>query len=221
MSPPGQGVPVFTVVGVAGDVHHTNLIQEPDAEMFLYYRQMPPARVTVAARTRLDPSLLANPVRQALSAVDKDLPVSRVMPMAQVLSDSISPQRLTTLLISIFAGIALVLAAVGIYGVISYSVAQRRHEIGIRMALGSPKERVFRMVTGEAMLLAAVGEVVGLAAAFALRGLIDSQLYGSKAMDPLIFTCVPLVLAAVAFIAALIPALRAAKVDPLIALRSE
>jgi putative ABC transport system permease protein len=187
MSPSGQGVPVFTVVGVAGDVHHTNLFQEPDAEMFLYYRQMPPARVTVAVRTRLDPSLLANPVRQALSAADKDLPVSRVTPMAQIF----------------------------------YSVAQRRHEIGIRMALGSPKERVFRMVTGEAMLLAVVGEALGLAAAFALRRLIDSQLYGSKAMDPLVFTCVPLALAAVAYIAALIPAVRATKVDPLIALRSE
>ena len=206
---------------LAGDVRHTNLIQEPDAELFLYYRQLSPMRVTVAVRTRSDPSRLGNTVRQALSSVDKDLAVARIQTMEKILTDSISSRRLTMLLLSIFAAVALILAAVGIYGVISYSVAQRRHEIGIRMALGAPGERVLWMVTGQAMLLAGAGEVVGLAAAFALRRLIESQLYGSTVIDPAIFTAVPLILGAVALVAAIIPARRAMQVDPLIALRRE
>ncbi|MBZ5497431.1 MAG: ABC transporter permease [Acidobacteriia bacterium] len=218
---PGPNVPAFTVVGLAGDVRHTNLIQEPDAELFLYYRQLSPMRVTVAVRTRSDPSRLGNTVRQALSSVDKDLAVARIQTMEKILTDSISSRRLTMLLLSIFAAVALILAAVGIYGVISYSVAQRRHEIGIRMALGAPGERVLWMVTGQAMLLAGAGEVVGLAAAFALRRLIESQLYGSTVIDPAIFTAVPLILGAVALVAAIIPARRAMQVDPLIALRRE
>jgi predicted permease len=222
LSAPGQNVPVFTVVGVAGDVRHTNLVQEPDAELFLYYRQIVPARVTVVVHARQsDPGILAGPLRQALAAADKDLPMSRILSMEEILSDSISSRRLTMLLLGIFAAVALLLAAVGIYGVISYSVAQRKHEIGIRMALGAPRERVLWMVTGEAMLLAVTGELAGLAGTFALRRLIDSQLYGMTTMDPEIFITVPLVLAAVAFVAAFIPARRAMQVDPLIALRHE
>jgi putative ABC transport system permease protein len=222
LSTPGQGAPVFTVVGVAGDVRHTNLVQEPDAELFLYYRQIVPARMTVVVRARQsDPGRLAGPLRQALAAADKDLPMSRILPMEEILSNSISSRRLTMLLLGIFAAVALLLAAVGIYGVISYSVAQRRHEIGIRMALGAPRDRVLWMVTGEAMLLAGVGELAGLAGTFALRRLIDSQLYGMTTMDPIIFITVPLVLASVAFVAAFIPARRAIQVDPLIALRHE
>ncbi len=222
LSAPGQGVPIFTVVGVAGDVRHTNLIQAPDAEMFLYYRQNVPARVTLTVRTRSsDPASLAGPMRQALAAADKDLPMSRIRTMETIVSDSISSRRLTMMLLGIFAAVALLLAAVGIYGVISYSVAQRTHEIGIRMALGAPREGVLWMVTSEAMALAVIGELVGLAATLALRRLLDSQLYGMTTMDPLVFATVPIILGAVAFFASLIPARRAMHVDPLIALRHE
>ena len=141
--------------------------------------------------------------------------------MDDLLSNSISSRRLTMMLLGIFAAVALLLAAVGIYGVISYSVSQRKHEIGIRMALGAPRDRVMWMVTGEAMLLAAIGELAGLAGTFALRRLIDSQLYSMTAMDPRIFMTVPFILGAVAFVAAFIPARRAMQVDPLIALRNE
>ena len=221
LSPPGEDVPAFTVVGVAGDVRHTNLIQEPDAELFLCYRQIVPSRVILTVRTRTDPAHLAGTVRQALASVDKNLPIARFLTMQQILSNSIAPQRLTMLLLSIFAGIALLLAVVGIYGVISYSVAQRRHEIGIRMALGASRQRVLWLVTGQAMALALAGEAVGLAGTLALRRLIDSQLYSSSAVDPVILAVVPLGLAVVALAAALIPARRAMQVSPLIALRHE
>jgi predicted permease len=222
LSAPGQGVPVFTVIGVAGDVRHTSLAQEPDAELFLYYRQAVPARLTIVARARRQDSAgLAAPLRQALAAVDKELPISKLQTMEDLLANSISSRRLTMMLLGIFAAVALVLAAVGIYGVISYSVAQRKHEIGIRMALGAPRARVLWMVTGEAMLLAAIGELAGLAGAVALRRLIDSQLYSMTAMNPLILMTVPVILGAIAFFAALIPARRAMQVDPLIALRHD
>ncbi len=216
-----RNAPVFTVVGLAGDVRHTSLLEEPDADLFLSYRQSTPARVTLTVHARTDASRLPEAVRQALAAVDRDIPIARFQTMEKIVSISLSSRWLTTLLLTIFAAIALLLAAVGIYGVISYSVSQRAHEIGIRMALGAARERVLWMVTGQAMTLALAGEVVGLAAAFALWRLLDSQLYGSTAVDPVIFAAVPGILAAVAFVAALIPARRAMRVDPLIALRLE
>jgi putative ABC transport system permease protein len=221
LSSQGQDVPVITVVGIAGDVRHTNVSQEPDAEVFFCYRQMMPARVAVAVRTRSDPTHLANTVRQALSSVDKQLPISRIQTLTEILNDSLSSRRVTMLLLGVFAAVALTLAAVGIYGVISYSVAQRRHEIGIRMALGATRARVLRAVLGQALLLAVIGEAAGLAATFAVRRILDSQLYGSTAMDPIIFTAVPMLLGAVAFVAAIIPAFRAMRVSPLLALRRE
>jgi putative ABC transport system permease protein len=222
LGPAGQNVPVFTIIGVAGDVRHTNLAQEPEAEFFLYYRQSVPARVTIAVRGKQqDAARLAAPMRQALAAADKDLPMSKLQTMEEIVSASISSRRLTMLLLGIFAGLALLLAAVGIYGVLSYSVAQRKHEMGVRLALGAPRDRVLWMVIGEAMLLAAIGELIGLAGTVALRRLLDSQLYGMTAMDPLIFIAVPAILAAVAFVAVFIPAWRAMHIDPLIALRRE
>jgi putative ABC transport system permease protein len=221
IGPPGPNTPVFTIVGLAGDVRHTNLSQEPEAEMFLYYRQSSPLRTTVTVKTLAEPLSLSNTLRQALASVDKNLALARIQTMETVVSDSVSSRRLTMLLLAIFAGVAFVLAAVGIYGIISYSVAQRRHEIGIRMALGAPPQRMLWMVTRQAMMLAIVGEGAGLAGTFALRRIIDSQLYGFTAVDPAMFTIVPLVLAVVAFAAALIPARRAMQVDPLIALRRE
>jgi putative ABC transport system permease protein len=219
---PGQGVPVFTVIGVAGDVRHTNLAQEPDAELFMYYRQVVPARVTVVARAKQqDAARLAAPLRKALAAADKDLPMSSLRTMEEFLSTSISSRRLTMTLLGIFAAVALVLAAVGIYGVISYSVSQRRHEIGIRMALGAPQARVMWMVTGEAMLLAAIGELAGLGGTMALQRIINSQLYNMTAINPLILVTVPVILGTVAFVAAWIPARRAMQVDPLVALRHD
>ncbi len=220
-SPPGPNASPLTVVGVAGDLRHTSMAQPPDAEVFLCYRQLVPATVTLVMHTKANPATLAGTLRQTLAGIDKELPISLVQMMEQRVSDSISSRRLTMLLLTILAGVALLLAAVGVYGVIAYSVSQRTHEIGIRRALGEPNLHVLRTVAGQPLVLALGGEIVGILGTVALRKLIETQLFASASMDPLILTIVPLTLAAVALIAALIAASRATQVDPLIALRRE
>jgi putative ABC transport system permease protein len=198
-----------------------NLTQEPDAEAFLWYRQVVPARVAIVARARTDPARLAPVLRQALSSVDKELPLARMMTMDQIVSDSISSRRLTTLLLGIFAAVAMILAAVGVYGIISYSVTQRTHEIGIRRAMGAKSGDVLRTVAGQPLFLAGIGEITGIGASYAFRHVIDSELYGSTSTDPLIFFTVPALLAAVAVMAAFLASRRALRIDPLLALRGE
>ena len=211
----------ITVVGTVGDVRHMELVREPDAELYLPYRQMAPAGMSVAIRTDLEPMHLATLLRRAVASVDSHQPISNLRSMDQLMSTSISSRRLTMFLLAAFAAVALVLAAVGIYGVISYSVTRRTHEIGIRLALGARGGHVLKMVLGRALLLVAIGEILGLAAAFALRRVIGTQLYVVSSTDPLIFTLVPAALTVTAILAGLIPALRALRVDPLIALRHE
>jgi ABC-type antimicrobial peptide transport system permease subunit len=209
------------IVGVVGDVRHSSLESEPKPEMYVTYLQAPPAFYTLAVRTKLEPASMVGAVRNEVLAIDKDQPVSAVKTMSEMRSESLAPLRFNTVALSIFAGLGLILAAVGIYGVMAYSVGQRTHEIGIRMALGAQPGAVLRLILRQGMLLVLIGVVVGLALSFGLTRIMASFLYGVTATDPATFVFVAVVLSLVALLANYIPARRATKVDPLIALRNE
>jgi putative ABC transport system permease protein len=175
----------------------------------------------VVLRTNVDPLSIAARVREAVWEIDKNLPVSNIKTMRDVLSGSIARQRFSMLLLGIFAAMALILAAVGIYGVMSYSVAERTREIGIRMALGAESRDVLKLVIFQGMRLAIVGITVGLIAAYGLTRLMQSLIFGVSVTDPLTFALITLLLAIVSLLACYVPARRATKVDQLIALRYE
>ncbi len=189
--------------------------------MYVPYFQRPQPEMVFVIRAEANPASLTAAVRNAVQEVDKDQPIYGVKTMEQRLWEAVSSRRLVMLLTGLFAGLALVLAAIGIYSVMSYSVAQRTHEIGIRVALGAQSRDVLKLVVGQGMLLALVGVSAGLGLALALTRLIASLLYGVSATDPVTFVGVSLLLAGVALLACYIPARRAAKVDPMIALRYE
>ncbi|HEV2915194.1 MAG TPA: ABC transporter permease [Pyrinomonadaceae bacterium] len=211
------------IIGIVGDVRHMTLDTEVTPEFYVSHLQLPQPYMTIVARAAesSNAASLTAGLRSAVQQVDADQPLSDVRTMEQVLADSTARRRFNTLLLGLFASLALVLAAVGIFGVMSYSVTQRTHEIGIRMALGARESDVLRMIVGQGMILAVIGLAVGLAAAFGLTRLMSSLLYGVSATDPLTFAGVSLLLAAVALVASYIPARRATKVDPMVALRYE
>jgi putative ABC transport system permease protein len=175
--------------------------------------------MNVIVRSPNDASTLASTLREQVQALDKDQPVSELRTMEWYLADSMAQRRFNMLLLGAFAGLALVLAAVGIYGVIAYTVEQRTHEMGIRIALGAKGGDILRLVFAGAMVTTLAGIVIGLAAAFGLTRLLQSLLYQVTATDPFVFAVIPILLLAVAVIATYIPARRAMKVDPVIALR--
>jgi putative ABC transport system permease protein len=209
------------VVGVVADVKHSSLDTESGAEMYVPYLQKPFNFMAIVVRTASDPLSMVGAVRGEILSVDRSQPVYDVKSMRQVVSESVSQPRLYTLLLGIFAALALVLAAVGIYGVMNYSVAQRTHEIGIRMALGAQRADILKMVVGQGMLLAFLGIVLGLVAAFLVTRVMESLLFGVGTRDLATFFIIPLVLAVVAFLSSYIPARRATRVDPMVALRYE
>jgi predicted permease len=219
----------FEIVGVVGHVKHFGLDapKEVPFQFYMPYVQIPDDFITglagmaLVARTQGDPAAMAAPMKETILVVDKDQPVTAVRTLEQVLADSLAQRRFTMLLLGLFAGLALVLASVGIYGVMSYTVAQRTHEIGVRMALGARPGDVLRMVVRQGMALAAIGVTIGLGVAFALTRLMSSFLFGVSATDPLTFIAIPLVLVGVALAACFVPARRATKVDPMVALRYE
>jgi putative ABC transport system permease protein len=216
----GQGDWV-TVVGVVGDVRQLGLDQGVRPQVFRPFLQDPQESMTVVVRTNSDPEGLTLLVQNAVWALDKDQPISEVGTMDHWLSDSLASRRLNMLLLGIFAALGLALAAVGIYGVISYSVTQRTHEIGIRMALGARRGDVLQLVVGQGFALTFLGVVIGIAGALGLTRFLSSMLYGIRPADPLTFVGVSMILAGVALLASYIPARRAMKVDPMVALRYE
>jgi putative ABC transport system permease protein len=217
--------PWLPVVGVVADVKNHGPGAETKPEMYFPHAEVPfglgPPRgaMILVVRAASDPRGLVGAIRGEIWSADKDLPVYEVQTMKQIVAASISQTRFTTALLSFFACLALTLAAVGVYGVTSYSVRQRTHELGIRMALGARRSDILRLIVGRGMLLTAFGVTCGLAASFALTRFITSLLFGVTVTDPLTFAAITTLLSAVALIACLIPARRAAKVDPMIALR--
>jgi putative ABC transport system permease protein len=219
--PPEANEPWHTIVGVVGEVRHERLEMATRKSIYVPHSQIPDRQMVLTIRTATDPMSLAAAVRGQVKELDPDQPVSDVRPMSEVISRSVWQPRLYAILFGIFAAVALVLATVGIYGVMAYSVTQRTHEIGIRMALGAQSSDVLKMVLGHGLLLALTGVVIGLGAAFALTRLMASLLFNVSATDPITFTLIALLLMLVALVACLVPARKAMKVDPMVALRYE
>jgi putative ABC transport system permease protein len=211
----------FEIVGVVGNVQNTGLDAAPGPHAYTPYRQRPWSAISLVVRTTSEPLALTGEVRAQVLSVDKDQPITAVQTMEQILADNVSQPRLTMLLLGIFAAVAMTLAGVGIYGVMSYSITQRTHEIGIRMALGASRGDVLKLVVGQGMALALAGIGIGLAAAFALTRLMAGLLFGVGATDPLTFAATALILTGVALVACFVPARRATQVDPMVALRYE
>ena len=214
-------VPWFTVIGVVKDVRQNDFIAEPKMQMYFNYRQLkdlvPNAFIL---RTSVDPLSLATSARNTIWGVDKDQPVSNIDSMEHIVAGAVARQRFSTLLLGLFAGVALVLAAVGIYGVMSYTVAQQTREIGVRIALGAQRSDVLKMTVKHALKLVGLGLTCGLIAAFVLTRVMANQLFGISATDPLTFAIIALVQSLVALLASYLPAIRATRVDPIIALRA-
>jgi len=213
----------ITIVGVVGDVKHFGLDLPELPGLYTPYTQISPWKrwMSIAARTQGDPGGMAQQIKQEVWKVDSQLPVTKVETMSDVAAGSFAARRFNMSLLSLFAGLALVLAAVGIYGVMSYAVTQRTQEIGIRMALGASSINVLTLVIRNGLFLVTIGLVVGLAGAFALTRLLATLLYGVTPTDALTMVAVSLVLVGVALLACFLPARRATKVDPLVALRYE
>jgi putative ABC transport system permease protein len=209
----------FEIVGIAGDLLHQSLGGQPIPAMYFPKRQN--GGTNLVLRTTGDPLSLVGAVRNEVRAIDPDQPIAAVRPMTEWVDSSVAAPRYRTTLFGLFAALAMILAATGIYGVMSYSVAQRTHEIGVRMALGARRFDVLKLVVGQGMLLTLIGVAIGLAAAFALTRVMASLLFGVTAKDPITFVVVSALLIAVAFVACFVPARRATKVDPLVALRYE
>jgi putative ABC transport system permease protein len=213
--------PWSEIVGVVADTRKLNLNADTVPEIYVPYWQYPMQTPELLVRTTVPVAAAAAAIRNEIKAVNKNIPAPRIQTMDAMLADVVAQPRFQTMLLTLFGVVALLLSTVGIYSVIAYSVSQRGHEIGIRMALGAEPRHVLKLVVGHGMTLVLIGVAIGLAGAFALTRLMSGLLFGVSATDPLTFTGIPILLAGVALGACLVPARRAAKVDPMVALRSE
>jgi putative ABC transport system permease protein len=217
----GEWAPWREIVGVVGDTKQFGLDAETRMQTYIPVRQGPLWSVRLALRTAVEPLSLVAPAKEVVRSMDPDLPVYEIDTMDDIISASVAPRRFTMVLLGIFAALALVLAAIGLYGVITYTVARRTQEIGVRVAMGATRTEVFRLVVRQGMALSLVGAIVGTLAALPLTRALSSLLFGVGATDPFTFSAVPVVLMAVAFIACAVPSLAATRVDPIHALRYE
>lgn len=213
----------ITIVGVVGHTKHEGLDATPRVQLYLDESQAAFSinSMQVAVRTSGDPKSYVSAIRTAIHEIDHDMPMSKVNTLEVLVDNSMGQRRLSTVLLGVFAGLALLLASIGIYGVMSYTVAQRTRELGVRVALGASRQSVLGLVMRQGVTITLIGVVIGLGGAFALTRLIATQLFSVKATDPATFTTVTIVLIAVAVAATLVPALRATRIDPLTALREE
>ncbi|HKD16808.1 MAG TPA: FtsX-like permease family protein, partial [Thermoanaerobaculia bacterium] len=218
---PQDDAPYREIVGVVGDVPQSGLDEPIRTEVFLPMSQYPDKALTLLVRTSRPPMSLAKPALAAIRSIDKDQAVTAVQPMSQYIAESLARRRFQALLLGLFGGLALLLASVGIYGVVSYGVAQRRREIGIRTALGAHPGDVLRLVFGQALRLAGIGLVIGAASALVLTRFLASLLFEVGATDPLTFGGVAVIVTAVVVVACARPARRAMAVDPAAVLRAE
>jgi putative ABC transport system permease protein len=223
----GDQLPWFTIVGVVKDVKQGGVSSKTGTELYFLAEQLPrvrnigPGNMNVVARSSLRVDALAAGIRRLVQQADATLPIVRLRSMEEVFAESVSRQRFLAQLLGLFAGLALALAAVGTYGILAYTVSQRRKEIGIHMALGATRAAVLRMVLGQGVKLTVVGLIAGIVAAFGLTRLLQAQLFNVRPTDPLTIIAVAVFIAAIAAIACLIPANRASRVDPMVVLRDE
>jgi putative ABC transport system permease protein len=211
----------FTIIGVVGDVRYIGLDRQPVPVVFTSTDQFPASALTLAVRTKIAPESLISAIRREVHNLDPEQPIYHVATMEQRVADSVGPERFDASLLALFAVVAVSLAAAGVYGVMSYWVTQRTHEIGVRVALGAQPGQVLRLVLARAAWLTLGGLTVGLVGASVLAHSLGSLLFGVKPIDPLTFLSASAALAGIAFVASWQPARRAAGVDPMVALRYE
>ncbi|MGB2656272.1 MAG: FtsX-like permease family protein, partial [Candidatus Acidiferrum sp.] len=219
--PRGSAQPMHEIVGIVGDVRDISLGQNPGAMMYVPFVQAPLWGANLVVKSALSPGSVAAAIRQDVHGINKDLPVTDVAKMPDLIDASVAQPRFRTFLLGLFAAMALALAATGIFGVISYSVSRRTNEIGIRVALGASRGAILRMVLRETLVLTFAGMAIGIPCALAGSHLVVHMLFGVTAYDPATIGVVTLILAAVAALAGYIPARRAMRVDPVVALRFE
>ena len=209
------------IVGVVGSTRHLGYAVDPAPQVYLSFEQMTFPFTSLVVRAKGDPEELTASLREAVLAVDPDQPVYRIETLETLMAKTVAQPRFNARLLGFFAAVAVLLAAVGVFGVISYTVSQRTRELGIRMALGADSSSVLAMVFRRGSLLVALGVIVGGAGAYAISRLVEDLWFGISAADPLVFATVPAILVVVALLACYLPARRATRVDPVIALRSD